>query len=165
MGIFCAYEYGQIFIRLRTAFMLSSLIPTFYYDHCGIVQVSIHTYSSSMGLLTDTQGCRLSMRRSYRERFPRHRGLAIPTCMTCVTHVPWCMPGSLTSGRWREKSSPHSRHMRNPQFKVSGKRVMKFMPPWKHTVTIIIFTEVNMRWINITNWWKRSVNSRYLMVS
>ena len=25
-------------------------------------------------------------------------GQAIPTCITCVTHVPWCMPGSLTSG-------------------------------------------------------------------
>ena len=45
---------------------------------------------------------------------------------TCVTHVPWCMPGSLTSGflwsRWRGKRSRHSRCMRNPQFCVSGKR-------------------------------------------
>ena len=33
---------------------------------------------------------------------------------TCVTHVPWCMPGSLTSGFlrtwWRGKRSRHSRH-------------------------------------------------------
>ena len=47
---------------------------------------------------------------------------------TCVTHVPWCMPGSLTGGflwsRWREKRSRHSRCMRNPQFYVSGKRPM-----------------------------------------
>ena len=45
---------------------------------------------------------------------------------TCVTHVPWCMPGSLTSGffwsRWRGKRSRHSRRMRNPRFCVSGKR-------------------------------------------
>ena len=45
---------------------------------------------------------------------------------TCVTHVSWCMPGSLTSGflwnRWRGKRSRHSRRMRNPQFYVSGKR-------------------------------------------
>ena len=45
---------------------------------------------------------------------------------TCVTHVPWCMPGSLTGGflcsRWRGKRSRHSRRMRNPQFYVSGKR-------------------------------------------
>ena len=44
---------------------------------------------------------------------------------TCVTHVPWCMPGSLTSGflwsRWREKCYRHSWRMRNPQFYVSGK--------------------------------------------
>ena len=47
---------------------------------------------------------------------------------TCVTHVLWCMPGSLTSGflssGWREKRSRHSRRMRNPQFCVSGKRPM-----------------------------------------
>ena len=37
---------------------------------------------------------------------------------TCVAHVPWCMPGSLTSGlhrsRWRGKRSRHSRCMHNP---------------------------------------------------
>ena len=45
---------------------------------------------------------------------------------TCVTHVPWCMLGSLTSGflwsRWWGKRSRHSWCMRNPQFSVSGKR-------------------------------------------
>ena len=45
---------------------------------------------------------------------------------TCVTHVPWCMPESLTSGflwsRWRGKRSRHSRRMHNPQLYVSGKR-------------------------------------------
>ena len=45
---------------------------------------------------------------------------------TCVRHVPWCMPGSLTIGfRWsrrRGKRSRHSRRMRKPQFCVSGKR-------------------------------------------
>ena len=45
---------------------------------------------------------------------------------TCVTHVPWCMSGSLTSGflwsRWWGKRSRHSRRMRNPQFYVSGKK-------------------------------------------
>ena len=47
-------------------------------------------------------------------------------CVTCVTHVPWCMPGSLTSdflwSRWRGKRSRHSRRTHNPQFYVSGKR-------------------------------------------
>ena len=47
---------------------------------------------------------------------------------TCVTHVPWCMPGSLTSGLfwsgWWGNRSRHSRRMRNRQFYVSGKRPM-----------------------------------------
>ena len=47
---------------------------------------------------------------------------------TCVTHVPWCISGSLTSGflwnRWRGKCSRHSRRMDNPQFFLSGKRPM-----------------------------------------
>ena len=47
---------------------------------------------------------------------------------TCVTHVPWCMPGSLTNGflcsRWWGKRSLHSRSMRNLQFYVSDKRPM-----------------------------------------
>ena len=43
----------------------------------------------------------------------------------CVTHLPWCMPGSLTSVfRWWGKRSLHSRSMCNPQFGVSGKRPM-----------------------------------------
>ena len=41
---------------------------------------------------------------------------------TCVTHVPWCMPGSLISGfRWRKRSR-HSQRMRNSHFYVSGKK-------------------------------------------
>ena len=35
-----------------------------------------------MGLLSDTQNCGLRMRRERRKRFPRHQGLAIPTCIT-----------------------------------------------------------------------------------
>ena len=45
---------------------------------------------------------------------------------TCVTHVPWCMSVSLTSGflwrRWRGKRSRYSWRMRNPQFCVSVRR-------------------------------------------
>ena len=40
---------------------------------------------------------------------------------TCVTHLPWCIPGSLTIdflwGRWWRKRSRHPRRLRNPQFK------------------------------------------------
>ena len=48
---------------------------------------------------------------------------------TCVRHVPWCMPGSLTSGflwsRRRGKRSRHSRRMRNVQFYLSSKRPIR----------------------------------------
>ena len=51
---------------------------------------------------------------------------------TCVTHVPWCMPGSPASSflwsRWRGKRSRHSRRMRNPQFFVYVKRPMARWP-------------------------------------
>ena len=43
---------------------------------------------------------------------------------TCVTHVPWCIPGCFLWSRWQGKRSRHSRRMRNPQFCVSGKRPM-----------------------------------------
>ena len=90
--------------------------------------------SSGMGLLPDTQNCSLRMHRECQERYPplpvndpnMHHG-------TCVTHVPWCMPGSLTSGflwsRLRGKRSRHSRRMCNPQFCVSGKRPMVLKVP------------------------------------
>ena len=45
---------------------------------------------------------------------------------TCMTRVPWCMPGSLTSGFlwswWWGKRSQHSRLTCIPQFYISGKR-------------------------------------------
>ena len=45
---------------------------------------------------------------------------------TCVSHVPWCMPGSLTRGllwsRWQGKRPRHSRLVRIPQFCVSFER-------------------------------------------
>ena len=44
---------------------------------------------------------------------------------TCVTSVPRCMLGSLTGGfLWSWCRGKRSRHMRNPQFYVSGKRPM-----------------------------------------
>ena len=51
--------------------------------------------------------------------FPPH-GISDPDMHhgTCVTHVLWCMPGSLTSSfpwnRWLRKRSQHSRCMHNP---------------------------------------------------
>ena len=58
-----------------------------------------------MGLLPDTQNCGLCMRWECRERFHHHRLQRKPLVSdpgshhgTCVTHVPWCMSGSLTRG-------------------------------------------------------------------
>ena len=84
----------------------------------------------SMGFLPDTRKCGLRMRRECRERFPRHRLQRKPLISdpgmhhgTCVTHVPWCMSGSPTCDGGGKRSR-HSRHMRNPQFYLSGKRPM-----------------------------------------
>ena len=64
-----------------------------------------HRGNCAIGLLPDTWNCGLSMRLQCRERFPRHRlqrkSLVSDPGMhhgTCVTHVPWCMSGSLTRG-------------------------------------------------------------------
>ena len=61
------------------------------------------------------------------ERSDMHHG-------TCVTHVPWCMPGLLTRAflwsRWRGKCSRHARRMRNPQFCVSSKRPIPGTCTW-----------------------------------
>ena len=59
-------------------------------------------------------------------RFPRHRLQRKPLVSdlgiyhaTCVTHVPWCMSGSLTRDGGEKFPA-----LRNPQFYVSGKRIM-----------------------------------------
>ena len=78
---------------------------------------------------------------------------------TCLTHVPWCMPGSLTSGifwgRWRGKRSRHSRCMRNPQFCVSGKKSIAYL------ITKLWFvTNYSVVWSNNINcviWATKSV--------
>ena len=55
-----------------------------------------------------------------------------------VTHVPWCLSGSLTRGGG-EKRSRHSRCMRNPQFYVPGMRPM-------HRLTVCL-PHVAARWL------------------
>ena len=88
-----------------------------------LTKLVVNNDFASMGPLPDTQNCGLHMHRECRDIF-------FPATYmlhgTCVTHVPWCMPGSLTSGflwsQWREKRFQHSRRMRNPQFYISEKR-------------------------------------------
>ena len=74
---------------------------------------------------------------------------------TCLTHVPWCMPGSLTSGflwgQWRGKRSQHSRRMRNPQFYIYGKRpigqnLSKYVSPSIPLVPHICASELCQHW-------------------
>ena len=65
------------------------------------------------------------------ERFPRHRWLSDPDMHhgTYVTHVPWCMPGSLTSSFiWSRRCGetfPAFLAHAQPTFYVSGKRPME----------------------------------------
>ena len=70
---------------------------------------------------------------------------------TYVTHVPWCMSGSLTSGflwsRWREKYSQHSWRMRNSQFYVFGKRPIVPWPDHNQLLTIHASDLMRRRWI------------------
>ena len=70
------------------------------------------------------------MRRECRERFHRHRGLAIPTCITarasrtCRDACRDCLTSGFLWSQWWGKRSRYSWRMRNPQFYVSGKRPM-----------------------------------------
>ena len=71
---------------------------------------------------------------------------------SCVTHMTWCMLGSLTSGflwSWCQGNSRHSRRLHHPQFYVFGKRTMESVlfcvKPSMYTWFGIIFVAV--RWI------------------
>ena len=107
-----------------------------------------------MGLLPDTQNYGLCMRWECWERFPRHRDPDMHHDR-CMTHVPWCMPGSLTIGflwsRWRGKRYRHFRRMLNPQFCVSGKRPMLDNPPnslHTHISRNLVHPPHPFRWLN-----------------
>ena len=85
------------------------------------------SYCNPMGLLPDTQNCGLRMRRECRERFPRHRLQRPPVgdpdmhYGTCVTHVPWCMSGSLTRGDGENVPGiPGACAIRNIKYLVRG---------------------------------------------
>ena len=92
----------------------STLISTL---SAAVVQAGWHTTAddrillepankhAAMGLLPDTQNCGLRIRRECWEHFPRHWLQMKPRVSdigmhhgTWITHVLWCMPGSLTRG-------------------------------------------------------------------
>ena len=87
---------------------------------------------------------------------------------TCVTHVPWCMLGSLTSGfplkSMAGKRSRHSRRMRNPQFYVSGKRPMvvraQSCRAWMLTLLwVLISCSSNSRFAGDMRWYEAHLTS------
>ena len=102
-----------------------------YQDASDQEEANFYLLQHTMGLLPNTLNCGLHMRRECRKQFST---FSLPSRVsdpdihhgTCVAHLPWCMPGSLTSGllwsRWRGKRYMHSRRTRNPQFCASGKR-------------------------------------------
>ena len=75
------------------------------YAFLWVLGLSLHLVYLNMGVLPETQNSGLRMRRGCRERFPRHRFhsklLVSDPDMHHVTHVPWCMSGSLNRGDGR----------------------------------------------------------------
>ena len=81
---------------------------------------------------------------------------------TCVTHVPWCIPGSPTSGfrhsRWRGKRFRHSRPMRNPEFYVSGKRPINCCN-FYHFTWAYVLLDVQYDAVMIPSWFHYEIYS------
>ena len=109
----------------------------------------ILTLALGISLLPDTWNYVLCMRQECRERFPRHRLQRKPLSSdpgmhhsTCVTHVPWCMSGSLN----RDGGDKHSRRMRKPQFYVSGERPTS-VPV--QNICEVYYTVLCINWIGV----------------
>ena len=100
---------------------------------------------------------RVRMRRECRERFPRHRRWAIPTCITARasrTCRDACRDRQLAVSfeiGGGGKRSRHSRRMRNMQFYVSGKRPI-FVRCYTHVMLILNLTLLERYWmaLNLT---------------
>ena len=100
-----------------------------------------HQKVTAMGLLPDTQNCGLRMRWKCCKRFPLHwlqRKLQVsdPNMHqgTCITHVPWCMSGSLTHvGRENVPGIPGACATRHFAHLVRG--------PWSWMANSITFVQ------------------------
>ena len=111
-----------------------SILCTFIFiaPVCSMLDVPVSMMSSESIGPTPWASCQIgkivgcACAGNARDVFPANAVSRFRHASRHVTHVPWCMPGSLTSGFlwswWRRKRSRHSRRMRNPQFYVSGKR-------------------------------------------
>ena len=88
------------------------------------------------------------MRRECRERFPRHRVqrkrlVSYPGMHrgTCVTHVPWCMSGSLIHGGGENVPGiPSAYATRNFTYLARG--------PWHGTLSILQLCYRSYRWLH-----------------
>ena len=110
----------------------SSVWATYYpYKLLSTNWLTPLTNGSKHGPLARYVKLRVRMRRECRERFPRHRRWAIPTCITARasrTCRDACRDRQLSVSfeiGGGGKRSRHSRCMRNLQFYVSGKRPME----------------------------------------
>ena len=134
-----------------------------------------------MGLLPDTQNCGLRMCRECRERFPRHWLQRKPLVSnpgihhsTCVTQVPWCMTGLLTSGGGDNAPRiPGACATRNFAYLVRGPCVDEWMTyEWYVLSTVsmaslndggyIIYMLINKWYINDVCWWMSYALMSYL---
>ena len=86
-------------------------------EYCDFIIKIVHNFpyyyrhypSDIIGLLSDTENCVLCMRRKCRERFPNHRGLAIPTCNTARAWRTWrdaCQDRKLAFSFYSGKTFP-----------------------------------------------------------
>ena len=75
----CYLRWNSYMIYKTAPCRWSNFCQSFCFHMCKIIYVRI--YRQGMGLLPDTQNCLLRMRRECRERLPRQRQLAIPTCI------------------------------------------------------------------------------------
>ena len=80
-------------------------VSNFFINFVIVTYLWAIVHWAAMGLLPDTQNCRLRMRRECRERFLHHwlqrKPLVNDSGMhhgTYVTHMPWCISGSLNRG-------------------------------------------------------------------
>ena len=108
--------YQAIMTWLFMADWWSSFVETAYYPVSGTIFIAAHVSYGPLARyvkwwIAHAPGMPGTFSPSPRVSDPdMHHG-------TCVTHVPWFMAGSLTSGflwsRWRGKRSRHSRRMRS----------------------------------------------------
>ena len=112
-------------------FQQDLLIETLWRPYRSVIYIIVDSiygltqFPQPMGLLPDTQNCRLRMPRECRERFPCHRPHRKPLVNNPgMREARAVMHAEIANPWWRGKRSRHSWCMRNPQFYVSGKRPM-----------------------------------------